>query len=369
MRTVTNPQTWNRLVAQLPNPHLLQTWQWGQFKARYGWQPAYYLWGDQNDPQAAALVLLRAIRLGGFSARLGVMYAPKGPLLADWADPGLRRRVLDDLQALARRQGAMFLKLDPDVPLGRGLPGTPEQQPAPVGQAVVNDLRQRGYQYSAEQIQFRNTVLIDLQPDEDTLLANMKQKTRYNVRLAGRRGVTVRPAGLVDLDLLYHMYAETALRDGFAIRNQAYYQDLWSTYVSAGLCEPLIAAVDDQPVAAVVIFRFAGTAYYLHGMSRELHRDKMPNYLLQWEAMRRAKAAGCQTYDLWGAPEVFDESDDMWGVYRFKEGLGGQVLRTLGAYDLPLRPFYYRLYTQTLPRLLDILRRRGNRQTQRSIQG
>jgi lipid II:glycine glycyltransferase (peptidoglycan interpeptide bridge formation enzyme) len=89
----------------------------------------------------------------------------------------------------------------------------------------------------------------------------------------------------------------------------------------------------------------------------------MPNYLLQWEAMRRAKSNDCTTYDLWGAPEIFDESDSMWGVFRFKEGLGGEVLRTIGAYDMPTRPFYYRMYTQILPRILDMMRSRGKIQT------
>jgi lipid II:glycine glycyltransferase (peptidoglycan interpeptide bridge formation enzyme) len=91
----------------------------------------------------------------------------------------------------------------------------------------------------------------------------------------------------------------------------------------------------------------------------------MPGSLLQWQAIQRAKAAGCTRYDLWGAPDVFDESDSMWGVYRFKEGLGGYVARHLGAWDLVVRPFWYSLYTQLLPRLLDQMRRRGRERTQR----
>ena len=191
----------------------------------------------------------------------------------------------------------------------------------------------------------------------------MKQKTRYNTRLSGREGVVVRVATLEDIPLLYRMYAETSLRDGFAIRNENYYTTLWNTFMQDNLCEPLIAEVEGEAVAAVVIFRFARRAYYLHGMSRSIHRNKMPNYLLQWEAMRRAKSADCITYDLWGAPELFDESDSMWGVFRFKEGLGGEVLRTIGAYDLPVRPLYYRIYTQILPRILDLMRSRGKIQT------
>jgi lipid II:glycine glycyltransferase (peptidoglycan interpeptide bridge formation enzyme) len=129
----------------------------------------------------------------------------------------------------------------------------------------------------------------------------------------------------------------------------------------------LIAEVDHEPVADIFVFMFAGRAYYVYGMSREAHREKMPTYLLQWEAMKRAKAAGCTVYDLWGAPEVFDESDSMWGVYRFKEGMGGQVVRTLGAWDYAPNPLWYKLYAEVMPRLLDVMRSRGREKTKQTL--
>jgi lipid II:glycine glycyltransferase (peptidoglycan interpeptide bridge formation enzyme) len=104
-------------------------------------------------------------------------------------------------------------------------------------------------------------------------------------------------------------------------------------------------------------------------MSRDEHREKMPNYLLQWEAMRRAKTLGCQIYNLWGAPNEFDESDDLWGVFRFKEGLGGYVLRTIGAWDFPAKPVMYKFYTQTLPKIMDVMRVRGKVRTRQSLGG
>ncbi len=375
MIALMNAETWNRIVAAFPEPHLLQTWQWGQVKTQGGWQPHFKTWGDAQAPEAAALLLLRTISLGGFAARLRVMYAPKGPLLRDWGDAALRGRVLTDLRDFARQKGAIFLKIDPDVPLGRGLPGTPAGAEHPIGAAVLGDLRARGWRYSEEQIQFRNTVQVDLRPTEDEMLTRMKQKTRYNIRLAARKGVTVRAGSEADLPLLYRMYAETSLRDGFTIRGEEYYLRLWRTFMEKAdarhwpafdqpFCQPLIAEVQGEPAAALVLFIFGGQAYYLQGMSRGQHREKMPTYLLQWEAMRQAKAAGCTRYDLWGAPEIFDARDALWGVYRFKEGLGGEVLRTLGAYDLPLRPTWYRFYQQVLPRLLEVMRRRGRATTQ-----
>lgn len=134
-------------------------------------------------------------------------------------------------------------------------------------------------------------------------------------------------------------------------------------------CEPLIAEVDGESVAAIFVFYFAGCAYYVYGMSRNSHREKMPTYLLQWEAMKRAKARSCHIYDLWGAPDVFDESDSMWGVYRFKEGLGGKVVRTLGAWDYAPNPLWYKLYSEIIPRMLDVMRSRGRAKTRQTLGG
>lgn len=368
-----NGSEWNQLISSLPNPHLLQTWEWSQVKAKYGWEPMPFVWHGQSstvngDPVVAAMLLKRRIPIAGFAARLNILYIPKGPLM-DWSDEPLRKRILDDLQSFAKQQGAIFLKIDPDVVLGTGIPGSEEAFEDIGGQAVMSDLKQRGWQFSSDQIQFRNTVVIDLSPSEDEMLARMKQKTRYNVRLAGRKGVTVRTGNQSDLSMLYKMYAETSVRDGFVIRDEGYYKTVWQSFMASEspTCEPLIAEVDGEPVAAIFVFYFAGCAYYLYGMSREVHREKMPNYLLQWEAMRRAKVAGCDKYDLWGAPDVFDKSDSMWGVFRFKEGLGGQVVRTFGAWDFSPRPFWYKMYSEFLPRVLELMRSRGKSRTKRQI--
>jgi lipid II:glycine glycyltransferase (peptidoglycan interpeptide bridge formation enzyme) len=360
---------WNSIISKLPNPQFLQTYEWGQVKAKYGWRPLYVVWtADQfivaNDQLpitdncvAAALILKRQIIRSGFAARLSVLYSPKGPLL-DWTDESLRERVLNDLQSFAKKQRAIFLKCDPDVVLGAGIPGSEGDVPENNGQVVMSELKRTGWRYSSDQIQFRNTVLIDLNPTEDAMLARMKQKTRYNIRLAEKKGVVLRVGTLEDLSMLYKMYAETSLRDGFVIRDEGYYKTVWTLFIKSDepTCEPIIAEVDGEPVAAIFVFYFVGRAYYVYGMSRNVHREKMPTYHLQWEAIKRAKARGCRVYDLWGAPEVFDESDSMWGVYRFKEGLGGQVVRTLGAWDFAPNPLWYKMYSEIIPRVLDVMR-------------
>jgi lipid II:glycine glycyltransferase (peptidoglycan interpeptide bridge formation enzyme) len=371
------PPSWNELVASLPLAHLLQTWEWSQVKARYGWLPMPFVWQDDGGKTiAAAMILKRSLPVAGFAKKMCVLYVPKGPLM-DWADIALRLRVLDNLHAFAKRQGAIFIKIDPDVVLGTGVPGTMEAVEFDDGQAVRSELGRCGWKFSQDQIQFRNTVLVDVTLSEDRMLSRMKQKTRYNIRLAQKKGIVVRAGTVADLPLMYRMYAETSVRNGFLIREEGYYQTVWRGFMNVPpsasslqpFTEPLIAEVDGEPVGAVSIFYFAGQAIYLFGMSRQSHREKMPNYLLQWEAMRRAKALGCKLYNLWGAPDEFNESDGLWGVFRFKEGLGGFVSRTIGAWDFTPNPVLYKVYTEVLPRLMDIMRVRGKVKTKQSIGG
>jgi lipid II:glycine glycyltransferase (peptidoglycan interpeptide bridge formation enzyme) len=393
---------WNSIISSLPNHHFLQTYEWGQVKAKYGWSPLYVVWTgdgkftvlDDTDHwslitdhcTAAALILKRQILRNGFAARLSILYSPKGPLL-DWTNESLRKRVLDDLQSFAKKQGAIFLKMDPDVVLGTGVPGGNDDRVDAHGQAVVSELKRRSWEYASDQIQFKNTVLIDLNPTEAEMLARMKQKTRYNIRLAEKKGVILRVGTLDDLGMLYKMYAETSVRDGFVIRDEGYYKTVWEMFMAGKqspvsnlqssnslitnyelpTAEPLIAEFNNEPIAAIFVFYFADRAYYVYGMSRDVHREKMPGYLLQWEAMKRAKARGCTVYDLWGAPDVFNESDSLWGVYRFKEGLGGKVVRTVGAWDFAPNPLWYKMYSEIIPRLLDVMRSRGKSKTKQSL--
>ncbi len=372
---------WNSLLLGLDRPHLLQTWEWSNIKKDLGWEPMPYLWrasSGSRQATAAAMILKRRLPMGGLSARLSILYCPKGPIM-DWGNSGLRDRVLNDLQSLTGKHGGIFLKIDPEVILGTGVPESEDDKPDVNGQDVVKEFKNLGWKISSDQIQFKNTFSIDLNPSEDELLASMKQKTRYNIRLAEKKGVTVRSGTTADLQLLYRMFAETSIRDGFVIRDETYYKNVWGSFIpveasseektsrAAPWAEPMIAEVNGEPVAAVILFFFARRAYYLYGMSREIHREKMPNQLLQWSAMRRARQLGCTSYDLWGAPDVFNETDPLWNVSRFKEGLGGQIIRSIGAWDYAPNLLWYNLYTRLIPRLLDIMRLRGRAQTRKIL--
>ncbi len=349
---VTDPKSWRSYAQAMPEPHILQSWAWGLSKRQTGWSARRLAWGEEGvtpgegdrfTAWAAAAMLVRRIQ-----ARLpvAVAYVPKGPLL-DWSDQALAAAVLRDIESAARRAGAIFVKIDPDVRSDR-----------PEGAAVAELLSHRGWVLSPEQIQYRNTMVSDLAPGEDELLAAMKPKWRYNIRLAERKGVVVRDGGPADLARFHAMYEETGARDGFLVRPFEYYRAIWEPFLADHLAHILLAEVAGRAVAGLILFRYGPTAWYFYGASTAQDRDLMPNHALQWAAMRWAKAHGCTRYDWWGAPDVLDESDPLWGVYRFKQGFGGEFVPHIGAYDYPVNKGLYWAYTRAMPRVLDAMRRR-----------
>ncbi|MCA9958009.1 MAG: peptidoglycan bridge formation glycyltransferase FemA/FemB family protein [Chloroflexota bacterium] len=347
----TSPTTWAQALAKLPHAHALQSWTWGAFKARWGWQmlPSLMTIAESSwEPVAAAMILKRQAPRLPFS----ILYVPRGPAL-NYNDRPLRSQVLAQLEKIARQERAIFIKIDPEVVLAWGEEG---ERPSPLGSSLHKELRQRGWRFSADQIQFRNTVELPLEMDEEALLANMHSKTRYNIRLAARKGITIRRGTPADFPAIVNMYQETAVRDNFTIRPEEYYLDAWQSFYDAGMAQPLLAEFEGDPIAAVVLIRFGERVIYMYGASTEKERNRMPNHLLQWEAIRWAKEQGAAVYDFWGAPNDFVETDSMWGVWRFKQGFNGEVVRHIGAWDYPARPFWYWLYTAVMPKYLNFLR-------------
>lgn len=324
---LTDAAAWDAGLRLLPHPHVLQSWAWGELKSRWGWGAERWRLDDATGSPRAMVQLLRR-RVGPLS----VWYAPKGPVATDAEAYGA---ALAFIERRARRTIAIWAKIDGD-PLFDWAAGNHDESQS---QAALADLRARlvaqGWTPSARQVQFRNTMFTDLRQSDEALLGQMKEKWRYNVRLAGRRGVQVRPANERDHVTLYDMYAETGRRDGFVIRPREYYTDVWA----AMHAQAFIAERDGQPLAGLILLCFADRAWYFYGMSKTESREHMPTYALQWHAMRWARDAGFATYDWWGAPEQLDETDTMWGVYRWKQGFGAHLIEGIGAWDYaPSRP-------------------------------
>jgi lipid II:glycine glycyltransferase (peptidoglycan interpeptide bridge formation enzyme) len=332
---ITNAHIWDEALRRLPWPHVLQSWAWGDFKSRWSWTAERWLLADTGGhPRAAVQLLKRTInRLPAC-----VLYAPKGPIaidLAAYAD------ALAFVEQQARKHRALWAKVDGDLS-----PLPPAGGAGGGSASLASLLTAQRWHFSASQIQFRNTGLSDVRHSDADLLAAMKPKTRYNVRVAEKRGVTVRVAAPIredDARLLYAMYAETAQRDGFLIRDEAYYLDAWRAMSAVGL----VAEREGQALAGLVMFIFGGRAWYFYGMSRNEGREHMPSYALQWHALRWARDHGCAVYDWWGAPErEDDEGDSMAGVWRFKAGFGATFSEGIGAWDYAPSPLLYRAYLE-----------------------
>ncbi|HHY58603.1 MAG TPA: peptidoglycan bridge formation glycyltransferase FemA/FemB family protein [Chloroflexi bacterium] len=343
LERIDNAARWREALAQTPAPHVLQSWEWGEVKAQTGWRAERLLL--QTPEGVAAFQFLTRQLFPALPVRIG--YAPKGPAL-DWSNLELVDVTLAAIETHARRTGCLFVKIDPDV-----------REDTTVGRLTLHALQRRGWQFSAEQIQFKNTAITSLTVGEDALLAAMKSKWRYNIRLAEKRGVTVRLGQAGDLPTFYALYAETGARDGFLIRPQDYYLTTWQRFLQAqaeadnpaGGALLLAEHPDDpQPVAGLFLLRYGATAWYFYGASSERHRRDMPNHLLQWEALRWARAHGCTIYDWWGAPTVLDDPEDnLQGVWQFKQGFGAEFQPHIGAWDFAASPLGYRLLAEGIP--------------------
>ncbi|HSJ88856.1 MAG TPA: peptidoglycan bridge formation glycyltransferase FemA/FemB family protein [Anaerolineales bacterium] len=311
---------WNQFLAAHPRAHLLQTGEWGELKSAFGWKPVRIVSGEMG-----VQILFRKLPLG-----LTIGYIPKAnPDLSLWKE----------IDFCCKQNRAIFLKLEPDA-----------WQDSPIPEAEGFEVK-----VSPHNIQPPRTIIVDISESEEKILARMKQKTRYNIRLAEKKGIMVRAWD--DLESFHKMMLVTGGRDGFSVHSFEYYQRAYELLHSKQMCEILLAEFESKPLAALFVARYGNRAYYLYGASTDEERNRMPTYLLQWEAMKWAKVRGCEEYDLWGVPDEDEPAleanfekrhDGLWGVYRFKRGFGGEVRRAAQALDRVYNSVLYWAYLKFL---------------------
>jgi lipid II:glycine glycyltransferase (peptidoglycan interpeptide bridge formation enzyme) len=352
--------TWDSFVQQHPHGHLLQSSPWGSLKTRFGWARRCVGVAGARGLLAGAQVLFRH-RLG-----LSVAYVPRGPL---WSgDAEVDALLMLTLSRVARRARAVFLRLEPNM-----------LEDDPAADERHSFLLLQGFQ-PAEPIQPRSSLHLDLAPPPERLLAAMSKGHRADIRRAEREGVSVR-AGTseADLDAFYAIMQATSTRAGFAIHSRAYYQTAWellrapAQHTAADQATPsarpvggdaalLLAERDGGMLAAFLIFAWASAGLYLYSGSTDEGLRSGANHALQWHALRWAQERGCTLYDFWGIPDTFGQAaatsdaterarleaeaqaDPLHGVFRFKKGFGGQVVRYLPAYDQVYMPALYRFW-------------------------
>jgi lipid II:glycine glycyltransferase (peptidoglycan interpeptide bridge formation enzyme) len=328
---VKQQHQWDTFVSCSPCGHLLQSWGWGELKASAGWHPLRIALWDSERQQIAAVAQILRRTATQIPLQFGhLAYIPKGPVLdcSNLADePGIVPTFFSQLHLYLRKRGALALQVE---------------LAHEVGTQKSNELAQcldTMHFQPVQATQPLRTIMLDLTLAEDTLLANMKEKWRYNIRLAGRKGVRVRIAETVeDVRNWYGLLQTTSIRDSFGIHTLNYYLRAWQIFAPRNQAQLFLADYNGKLLAGIFVGLMAKQAIYLYGASSNEHRQLMPNHLLQWEAIRWAKHEGATTYDFWGIPESDDQGEAMAGVYRFKSGWGGRVVRFLGNYEYVYHP-------------------------------
>jgi len=306
---------WNQFLSGHPNTHLLQTGEWGELKAAFGWKPVRIVTGN-----IGVQILFRKLPLG-----FTVGYIPKA---------NFEGSLWNEINSVCKHNRAIFIKWEPD--------SWDDQNPG------TWNLELRT---SPHNIQPPRTIIVDINGSEEEMLARMKQKTRYNIRLAEKKGVTIHAWD--DIQSFHKLMLITGGRDGFGVHSLEYYKRAYELLHPKQMGELLVAEYEGKPLAALFVAQNGNRAYYLYGASTDEERNRMPAYLLQWEAMKWAKARGCEEYDLWGVPDedeatleanVATRHDGLWGVYRFKRGFGGELKRAVQAMDRVYNPLLYWAY-------------------------
>ncbi len=328
---------WDEFVANHPHGSILQTTNWARLKNRFGWTSHRVWLRKDGELVAGAQILYRSAAVG----LVKMAYIPHGPLV-DWDDEEQVAVLLNQIDHSVYERGASILKMEPLLWQSEAMSAK--------WQAICE---QHNLLPDTDTIQPPNTILVDLRPSPDEILANMKQKTRYNIRLAAKKDVAVRQGSLDDIPAFNKLMRQTGERDEFGVHTPMYYHAAFEIFEPNNQVALFLAEYGGRPLAGVMVFVLGDMAAYLYGASSNEERQRMPTYAVQWAAMEWAKAQGCRWYDLWGVPDAPEEEleasfterhDGLWGVYRFKRGFGGQIQRTIGATDRIYNKLVYKLY-------------------------
>ncbi len=364
------------------SPVFLQSRFWADFKALAGWTYARYIVTcepESGGPSFRPFALSVMERSLGASLRFA--YVPHGPETDSGihhqnglspADRGeLLQAIAGQLRPLVSRS-CLFIRFDPawyeaeaaqavpdsgDAEPGSeagsasssdGVPALDSSQAAAAIQSPARPVFGKPF-LKASDVQPPDSVVLAINRTDDEILAGMKTKWRYNIRLSAKKGVTAASEGAAALGEFYSLYETTAVRDHIAIHPRSYYERLFALE-SGNAAEPRpdirlwIARYQGEALAAIITVYYGNEATYLYGASSDAHRNLMPAYALQWAAIRAAREAGCSTYDMYGIPPIDDPAHAMSGLYRFKTGFGGEIRHYAGAWDYVLLPATYTVF-------------------------
>ena len=399
---IINSKAWNNFVAQSPFGDAMQCLEWGEVK-KPDWQPIPFAVENSDGFTATALVLKRKLPLGR-----SIFYVPRGPIL-DWNDREAARQIVKKLRVAARAHRAILIKIDPAVPSSTRFDNG----------ELAETLSELGFVPSADATsgfggtQPRCVMKLDIAGSEDEVQARFHAKWRYNIRVAKKKGVTVKSDCTRDDIAIFHkLYATTAQRDGFTGRPLSYFEKMLDVLEPQGLAKLFLTHLNDTPLSGAICFLLPPQCWYVYGASSNEHRNVMPNHAMQWAMMQWARENSCTIYDFRGVadeakiskdaktesdatsstrsdetpspptrPEgtrlnegkgdqtqnVIEKSGDktsdksadhLLGLNRFKAGFGAELVDYVGEFDLVLDARFYWLWTNFKPRVVAMLKKR-----------
>jgi len=339
-----NQEQLNNFASAQKCSQFLQSYEWSVFQESVGQK--IFRFGVEADGEIVAVISFIKKNIG---AGKSYFYCPRGPLFKSatvsyaarvgvFPDGEMRLKLLkfifSEIKKIASKENSLFLRFDPVDSLQ-------------IGMAAAGKIRK------TIDVQPSKTLILDLSKSEDDLLKEMHQKTRYNIRLAEKKGVTIREAGADEFDKFWALMNETVERDGFRLHDKEYYRKMlqnskleidskFKIQNSKLIIRLYFAEYEGRVIAANIINFFGDMVTYVHGSSSDQDRNVMAPYLLQWEIIKQAKLLGYKHYDFYGIDET------KWpGVTRFKKGFGGQEKTYPGTFDVIFNNFSYRIY-QTL---------------------
>ena len=309
---------WKEDLGEKSQESFLQSWDWGEFQEKTGKKVLRLQVVDNSSVVYQIQVYIHQLALGKYYA-----YIPRCVI----ADASIFRKITDFLA----NYGVVFVRIEPISSFEANSPHRIE----------VTKNRQPS-----------DTILLDISEDEEEVLAQMHGKTRYNIRLAQKRGVQIKEEE--DSDIFWELHRQTSKRDGFCGHDKSYYEHM----IASPFARQLVAYKNNTPLASNIYILHNGVCTYLHGASGNAHRNDMAPHLLQWKGVELAKKHQCHVYDFWGvAPEPKHKNEEKalhshaWnvnhslsGVTRFKAGFGGRRVTYGRSHDVILSSFWYNMY-------------------------
>ena len=325
LETKLDEEEYARFLESNERCNFQQSLEWAKVKT--SWKKEVILAEDSSKKIIGSLMVwIRKIPLFG-----NIMYSSRGPV-CDIHNKEVLAQLTEGAKQLAKKYNAIVLRIEPDI--------------VSSDEKFRNIMIELGYKIKDDAKNFREEIqpryvfrLNTKNKTEEELFANLHSKTRYNVRLATKKGVTVKVGAREDLKDFHKIMITTGIRDGFITRPLEYFEKMYDCL--GDHMKLLMAYYEDKPISGVIVIIYGNKTWYLYGASSNEHRNLMPNYLLQWEMIKIALQNKSDIYDLRGVPGIADNSN---GLYRFKKGFGAEYTEFIGEVYIEFNPLKYRLY-------------------------